>query len=223
MWVKQLIKKVQRQENGMETIRYRKGMAKPLMEEALPIGLFSSIYFNASQDIYIQLKIGNQPFDAIVSDQRRDKSPISYIEVTQAHEGESTYLKMKRLHETGSVNSLGEVRKSGTKTTGIVFDVDDNMVSQSEILQKEARLVEDAIKRKLGKQYPSNTLLLIAFNDEMAFDREDNIQNLKKVIDRYLPHMNMFCQVALVGTSKRLLIERTISTVSLLPEVCRRS
>ncbi len=86
---------------------------------------------------------------------------------------------MLTLHETGQVSGLGRVQKSGTKRTGRKVDVKAEMVSQQDILAKEARLISDAIENKLGKDYPAQTALLVAFDDTMAFGRDDNISNIE--------------------------------------------
>ena len=89
------------------------------MQEAFPIGLFATEYFDGSTEVEIALKVGSQGYDAVVNDRREKPSGISYIEVTMASEGEIDYLRMLTLHQAGQVSGLGRVSKSGTKKTGL--------------------------------------------------------------------------------------------------------
>lgn len=67
-WVKALIEHVKSEDaDGLRKIRLRVGLAKELMEEALPVGLFASRFFEGSTEVSIALKIGNQNYDAILA------------------------------------------------------------------------------------------------------------------------------------------------------------
>lgn len=209
-WVKELIGRVKSEElDGLLKIRLRVGLAKVLMQEALPIGLFASKYFEGSSEVEIALKVGSQGYDAVVADRRQKPSGISYIEVTIASEGEIDYLRMFTLHETGQVSGLGRVSKTGTKKTGRVVKVEAEAVSQTEILEKERRIISEAIKRKLGKAYPAGTALLIAFDDTMSYDRADNIANIEDILESYGEQLSVFRLVAIVGLTQKLFISRT--------------
>ena len=125
-----------------------------------PLGLPASNYFESSEKVYIQLRVGNQNYDATVTDGRDNSSSVEHIEVTLASDGEEEYLRMRVLHETGEVSGLGTVTKSGTQKTGLTIRVEREMVSQDDVLRRESNQLTQAIVRKLGKAYPSNTLLL---------------------------------------------------------------
>jgi len=207
-WAKGLVERVKSEPGGLERIRLRVGPAKELMNEAIPIGLLASKYFGESDDVRIGLKIGSQNFDARVSDGRKRPSTVSYIEVTMAHEGEDEYLRMWHLHEKGEVSGLGGVTKRGTKKTGLAVEIAGEMVSQTEVLRRERDLLSKAMNRKLGKAYPPNTLLLVAFDDIMAFDRKDNAENLEAVLVDYVPSLKTFHTVAVVGLHQGFFICR---------------
>lgn len=207
-WVQSLITQVKAEPDGLERIRLRKGLAKELMNEAFPIGLISTKYFDMSPQVSISLKIGNQRYDAIVSDARSESSSVQFIEVTMASEGEGDYLRMRALHEVGTVSGLGAVTKHGTKKTGLTINVENEMVSQEEVLRRERDRVSQAIERKVGGSYPPNTLLLIGFDDVMSFDRRDNILNLETVLSGYASKLRAFHSVAIVGLQKGLYIFR---------------
>jgi len=70
-WTKTLIADVCSEEKGIAGIRLRKKLAKQLMEEMLPIGRFAVSQFKSSPDVFIELRLGNQHFDAIVNDKRK--------------------------------------------------------------------------------------------------------------------------------------------------------
>ncbi|MBK7326262.1 MAG: hypothetical protein IPI89_09075 [Propionivibrio sp.] len=181
-------------------------MANQLMNEAFPIGLWAFRYFGGSEHVSINLKIGSQTFDAIVSDGRNQGSSVKYVEVTMAYEGEDDFLRMCELHEKGEVSGLGPVTRSGTKRTRKTIDVAMEAVSQAEVLRRERDRVGQAIVRKLGKPYPPNTVLLIGFDDTMAFDRQENIENLETTISEHLPKLKEFHSIAIVGLQKGLFI-----------------
>jgi hypothetical protein len=205
-WARSLVQKLKAEPDGLGQIRLRIGLAKELMEEVIPIGLLASHYFDESEEVQINLKIGNQNYDATVSDTRVAGPSVSYLEVTLAHEGETEYLRMRQLHKKGKVSALGSVTKRGTRRTRLIVKIANEMVSQPEILRRERDLVSKAIDRKLNKPYPPKTLLIIGFDDTMAFDRGDNIANLKDVLIEYMPKLKAFHSVAIVGLYKELFL-----------------
>ena len=208
-WVRSLIAQVKAEDpDGLRKIRLCIGLAKELMQEAFPIGLFASQYFQLSYDVEIALKVGNQGYDAIVRDRRTAPSGIAYLEVTLASEGETDYLRMLKLHEAGQVSGLGQVTKTGTKKTGRVIRVEAEAVSQREVLEKERRIIAEAIERKVDKTYPADTALIIGLDDTMSFDRPDNIANIESVLNDYSDRLRGFHTVAVVGLIERLFLLR---------------
>jgi len=203
-----LCEKLKAESDGLRQIRLGIGFAKNLMNEAIPIGLFAKRYFAGRSDVCITLKVGNQSFDAIVSDARSEGASVSYIEVTLAHKGETEYLRMLHLHNTGEVSGLGKVTKLGTRRTGLVVDVAREMTSQTEVLTRERELVARAIERKLDAHYPRGTLLLIGIDDTMSFDRKENIENLDAVLYEYTPKLNAFHSIAIVGLYNGLFLHQ---------------
>ena len=203
-WVEHLIEVVKSEENGIELIRLRKGLCKELIEEALPIALFVSKYFDYSPDVIVRHKVGSQHFDATIKDKRRIKSSIKHIEVTGTtavgtSNGHEDFLHRYHLHRTGE-GGTGKISYSGTKKC-LVTSLERGMISQSDVLEHEKRVVTEAIDRKLKPHYPKNTALIISFDDRWSFDREDNIVNLQQVIEdgsHRLKRYN-FCLVSIVG------------------------
>lgn len=213
-WVKDLIAQVQSEPDGLKRIRLRRDLAKELMCEALPIGLFAASYFEASGQVRISLRVGNQNFDTLVEDRRSTSSAVEHIEVTIAGDGEEDYLRMCVLHERGEVSGLGRVTKTGTQRTGLTVTTANEMVSQQQVLTNESARVARAIERKLGKPYPDNTVLVLAFDDTMAFDRSDNISNLQAVLTEYESRLQAFHSVALVGLQQRTFMCRRMGNAT---------
>lgn len=164
------------------------------MNEALPIGILAKLLYELNNQVHLSLKVGNQNYDATVKDKRMHPSSIEYIEVTVAGDGEQDYLRMRALNEFGQASGLGKA----TKIQKQIIVVDE-MLRQSDIVERECANISKAIERKLKKAYPMNTLLLLAFDDTMAFDRYDNQQHIKETIHSYMPRLQHFHSVALVG------------------------
>lgn len=206
-WVKSLIAHTKNEDlDGLRKVRLRIGLAKKLMEEALPIGRFAANYFGGSNQVNIALRVGSQGYDAVVSDFRNPPSGLKYLEVTLASEGESDYLRMLSLHEKGQVSGLGRVLKTGSLNSRLTVKVEHELISQSDVLAKERKIVSEAIERKLAKSYPANTALIIGFDDTMSFDRSDNIANIHDTLAEFGERLSVFHTVAVVGMVNNLFL-----------------
>jgi hypothetical protein len=207
-WVENKIDYLRTIKEDKRIIRFRQGFAKELIEEAFPIGIFCLHHFKSSPDVKIQHIIGDQKYDAIVTDLRENKSPIIFLEVTQAHEGENEHLWMLALERDGYVSAIGSVRKTGTKHTGITVHVSNEAKSQSELINNELDKIKEAAKRKSGKVYPKGTALLIVFDDRIVeWSTEDSNAMDMIVKDNILQYLINFRWVALIGWSKRTYLE----------------
>ena len=91
---------------------------------------------------------------------------------------------------------------------GYLVKVEAEAVSQTEILEKERKVISEAIERKLGKAYPAETALVVAFDDTMSYDRADNITNIERVLESYREQLSVFRVVAIVGLVQKLFIAR---------------
>lgn len=205
-WVRSLISDLQAEPDGIRQIRFRTGLAKELLEEARPIGLFASQFFESSEEVHIGLKIGNQVYDATVSDARATPSGIRFLEVTLASEGELDHLRMRKLHEDGQVSGFGRITKTGTKRTGLRIEDEPEAISQESLLRLEKRLISEAIERKLAKQYPEGTALVIAFDDIMSYDRPENQANIDAAVREHWSELQRFHTIAVVGLVKELFL-----------------
>ena len=210
-WTKTLISDFRSEENGIEQIRLRKGLAKQLMEEMLPIGRFAMNHFEASSDVIIELRLGNQHYDAIVKDKRTPKGSIEYIEVTGtnivgASNGYEDYLFKHHLHHQG-LSGTGKISAAGSKFKGLKTELQREMVSQAAVLEHEKQTIQEAIDRKSGIDYPAHTALVISFDDSFAFDRTDNIDNIMSVLEASRSKLAHFQMVSIVGYLKGLYLE----------------
>lgn len=140
----------------------------------MPLALMCKGFFNFDPRVEITPVLGDQNYDAIVTDRRPNPVTFGRIEVTQAHEGEDEYLRMLDLERKGHTSLLGSVRKSGIKSSGITVSIESTAMSHADILDRQIRLVQDAIERKLAKQYPPDTALLVVFEDNIAIQDEED-------------------------------------------------
>jgi len=200
-WVSRKIEEISSTKEGRNALRLREGLAKNLMEEAYPLSLFASKFFDRSEEVTLQILIGNQNFDAIVQDGWKEKGLIQYVEVTQAHEGEDFHLRMINLCKEGSVSAIGKVNKQGTKRTGLYVSVENEARLHSDIVDEELKRIGDALKRKIGKIYPQGTALVVAFDDYVAITKPSDLVLLKNSIDHFHPELSKFVLLFLIGIS----------------------
>jgi len=203
-WVESCIQEIGSTKEGKHVIRFREGLAKELVEEAYPIGIFAMHHFEEDTDVVIQHVIGNQNYDALVT---QGTAPFSQIEVTQAHEGEGAFLRMLHLEREGHVSPVGTITKTGRKLTGISVRVDYKSNSPEERRSAEFARVRQAIERKLEKRYPQDTALIVAFDDGIKLPEYDDVAGLRAAIEPMLPQLDGFCWLAIVGWSKKVFLE----------------
>jgi len=180
-WVRQKTAQIEYTDEGETALRLHKGLAKQLMEEVYPLSLFGQCKFGDTNQILIQPIIGNQSYDAIITDMRDKPASKSYVEITQSHEGEADYLRRLVLQRQGIVFMHSPVAKKGTKRRGMQISIPAKAVSVNEVARDELIRIVDAAKRKAAKDYPSNTSLIIVFDDDLFF---------RKVVDNAM--LNIF-------------------------------
>jgi hypothetical protein len=207
-WVENKINEIDSSKEGKHAVRFRKSLTKELIEEALPLGIFCEKYFGVSELVKVQHVIGNQNYDAIIYDERVEKTTLKYLEITQAHEGQDANSRMQVLEEKGHVNLLGAVDKQGTKHTGFSITVENVAVEHSATFNREVQRIYDAAKRKSEIAYPKNTGLIIIFDDYIAIrDEADSLQLVEFIQNEVLPVLNNFSKVFIVGWSAKTYLE----------------
>jgi hypothetical protein len=199
-WVKRKIEKIGSTDEGVKALRLREGLAKQLMEEVYPLALFGFRKFGSTDQILMQPIIGDQSYDAVVTDLRNKPASQSYVEITQSHEGESDYLRSLVLQRQGYVFPYSPVHKTGTKKTEIQVSIPAEAFEVGEIARKELKKIVDAAKRKVGKDYPINTSLIIVFKDDFSFRRAIDDANLDAFVKKYILKLDLrFSALYLVG------------------------
>jgi hypothetical protein len=199
-WVKRKTEQIESTDEGVKALRLREGLAKQLMEEVYPLAMFGFRKFGNTDQILMQPIIGNQGYDAVVTDLRSKPASQSYVEITQSHEGESDYLRSLVLQRQGFVFMRSPVYKTGTKKTGIQVSIPAKAFSVGEIANKELEKIVDAAKRKVGKDYPINTSLVIVFDDDFSFRRAIDDSYLDTFVKRHILKLDLrFSKLYLLG------------------------
>jgi len=168
-WVELKFEELGSSESGVGDLRLGVGLAKPLAEEVYPLAIFALKKYGEANYIKISPVIGSQNYDAVVTDNSHFPASVSYIEVTQAHEGEERHLRDMYLNEHGFVPAHGPVTKKGTKKKGMSISAEFKAESVPEMARRELDKVLDAVRRKEGKDYPPDTSLLVWFDDGYLF------------------------------------------------------
>lgn len=176
-WVNWKREQIASTEERERALILHKGLAKQFEEEVYPLALFGQRKYGDTDQILIQPIIGNQSYDAVVTDLRSKPVSESYIEITQSHEGENDYLRRLVLGHKGFVFGHSRAIKKGTGQNRQV-SIPAQVVTPSDVARDELGRIVDAARRKEAKDYPINTSLIIVFNDDWFF-RQD-------VDDRYL-------------------------------------
>ena len=210
-WVECCLSRVCMAEDGKNALRFRKGNLKYLVEEAYPLGIFARHYFGEVENVQVSLKIGSQPYDASIFDHREKKGKFSFIEITQAHEGEDAHLRMIALERFGYVSALGKVEKHVDKRRYLSIEVESKAMSHSAILEREVSLIKEAIRRKSSKRYPNRTALVVVFDDYIAVRSSDDIAAIQRGIQDTVQQLCGFRWLSIVGWSTQTFIDFDIS------------
>ena len=186
-------------QQGRRVLRLQKGFAKQLMEEVLPLSIFGKHKYGDTDQVLLQPVIGNQHYDVVVTD-RRSKPPIkSYVEITQSHEGTDNYWRRRQLLEKGYVFPYAPVIKTKTKK-GQAFSIPSEANSVKARVENERQRILAAAKRKVGKDYPPNTSLIIFFDDARPFQEEMDNVRLDSFVSRDILSLDLrFSMLYLVG------------------------
>jgi len=145
-WAKWKMEQIGSTDEGEKALRLREGLAKPLMEEVYPLAIFGWRKFGNTDQILMQPIIGNQSYDAIVTDLRSKPASESYIEITQSHEGENDYLRRLVLQWQGFTFGYSPVIKKGTRKTRLQVSIRPKAVRLDEVARDELKRIFDAAR-----------------------------------------------------------------------------
>ena len=165
-WIESKLNEAKRLPLGKKAVRSRTNLWKEFIEEVLPLCNWALATFGENSNIQLQPVIGNQPFDAIITDP--DKSPPEYfsLEITQATDGYADHLRSVLLSEQGSAPGAGSISVVGTEKTGRTIIANNDAISYAEHVGNALTLIENAARKKCENEgYTGNIELLILFSD----------------------------------------------------------
>jgi hypothetical protein len=186
-------------QQGRRVLRLQKGFAKQLMEEVLPLAIFGKHKYGDTDQVLLQPVIGNQHYDAVVTDRRTKPPTRSFIEITQSHEGRGNYLRRRQLLHEGSVPPYAPIPESAAgkrQTDSITLEA--NSVEQR--VQTELNRILGAAKKKEGKDYPAGTPLVLFFDDTPPFEKIMDNEKLDSFVTSNIMNLDLrFSTLYLVG------------------------
>lgn len=166
---------LQTSEEGRQSFLKRRGPAKVLCDEMVPIGYLCNYFSSQWSSTEVQLVLGNQQHDAVVSSPSGQEDVPSHIEVTGLDATDSHKIR----HALASEGVVGES-----------FSVRDR-------LQDVAERLKNAIVTKSKKPYPPGTLLLIF---QKTRERLPGwMDELIKVTEIYQPELSCFKRVVVMS------------------------
>ncbi|MFC1985628.1 hypothetical protein ACFLWC_01375 [Chloroflexota bacterium] len=196
----------------MKDFRLQKGLLKQLVEEVVPLAIFGRHKFDDTDQVLLQPIIGNQNYDAVVTDLRTKPASKGYIEITQSHEGENDYWRRLKLLKNGSVFRYATVIKVG-KGKNRTVSITPEATPVEERVKNELNRILNAAKRKTGKDYPVNAALIISFDDTPPFERALKVMGttIDIFVKKEILNLDLrFSQLYLVGAAKELFREYPI-------------
>jgi len=198
-WLLQKVDQICSTDEGIEDFRLQKGLVKQLVEEVVPLAIFGKHKFGDTDQILMEPVIGNQSYDAVVTDLRTKPASQSYIEITQSHEGENNYWRRRQLLTNGYVFPYAPVIKKGTKKNRTV-SIAPKATPVEERVKSELGRILDAVQKKEHIDYPTNTSLIIFFDDMPPFQRVIDNKSLDSFVTNKILNLDLrFSALYLVG------------------------
>lgn len=160
------------------------GLARRIRDELFPISFFASLYFGNSDSVFIESKIGNQNYDAVVDDRRypNEEGRVKFLEVTTLQDKSDSDLLVE-LAEKQTVSIEGDLEQ---------VDFDRKML-----------LLRKMLDQKSKKNYPVGTILLV-YTDQDRFQnwhfgfpkKELDWQGeITKIANEFMPSLDSFSGV----------------------------
>jgi hypothetical protein len=169
------------------------------MEEVLPLSIFGKHKYGDTDRVLLQPVIGNQHYDAVVTDRRTKPPTRSFIEITQSHEGRDNYLRRCQLLEKGYVFPYAPVIKTRTRK-GWAFSIPSEADLVVGRVQNERQRILAAARGKEGKEYPPNTSLIIFFDDAPHFQEVMDNEKIDRFVSTDILNLDLrFSTLYLVG------------------------
>ena len=177
---------------------------KVFVEESYPLAHFCNRFFSENTSIRINQKVGNQSYDVKVDGY--DK--FEYIEITNAINGHDERLRTSELDRTGFVPGVGGITVTGTKASGNqVVEFENIAVLHEGIKEEQTDLILRIVNKKSQIKYPDNTMLIVAFPDNISFRTDEDISELQLFMEEVLsPIIGNFAGLSLVGFSGKVFL-----------------
>ncbi len=182
-------------------------LQKKYYEEIRPLALLVQHLFANRKDVVCEPNLEDaNNYDAIVRTSSDDIStPALYVEFTYAKDGLDESRRMKVLSERGHVNLFGRITRTVTKNSGHrteVIEVENETVRRDDMVKEQIRLILERIDKKATGQYTSTHILVVVFDDHIAFRSEEELAHLRSFVESStsLPKLT-FSTLYLLGSS----------------------
>jgi hypothetical protein len=198
-------------DSGKSAIRLRKGAAKQFIEEVYPLSLWATRIYREREDVGCRSVLGNQRYDAIVTDRSKSPPQEMRLEITLGSSDYAEHLRMVYMEKHGAVPMIGEVTANGTKTNRKI-EVTFEWKAHGALVGKAYRQMQDAIERKTKKHYARGTLLLVMIED-VYFELDSDFSDLDTELGRLVELTNPpFTSIFVLGWHGRVAVAATSPT-----------
>lgn len=210
-WFEDTLREIKQTDGINDQVILRERIGKFFYEEVFPLFRLLQNKKDAWSNLKFKNVYGDQPFDVEIFGSKECEF-LSFLEITMADQNYEDHLRMRYFTEHEDVCMTGPVTHTGTKKTGLNVSVANEAGDLTEMNQEKKDLIRNAIARKTLKAYPGNTVLLVYFDDYVAFSRYKD----KAVMDRFLAELDVnwkdnFSALYLVGASGNQIWERSRS------------
>lgn len=215
-WLIQKVNYICSTEDGRRAFRLqndKEKFIKKLNEEIAPLAIFGKLKFGSTDKVLLQPVIGNQNYDAKVIDKRTERFSLTYVEITQSHEGEDDYWRRLELYKKGVVFTRASVIKTGKGKNRLV-SIPAEATDVEKDLENELNRILEALRRKAGRDYPPNTSLIVFFDDTGNFEEALKLTSkttIDCVIKKEITKLDLrFSNLYLVGKAKKIFKEYSV-------------
>jgi hypothetical protein len=190
-----------------ETRRYTSSGAElptKFKKEIWPLALFVAKEFSETPDALVTPNLSNDNFDATVAFGKGH--PKIFIEITQAIDGYDLALRTEAMDRAGFVPLTGPIRKVGRRgAPDRAVKATFLMENHADRFAKHSSFVEAAVRRKAGRQYGENVILLVVVDDYLGFPDKSYHAKLSDFVTSklLLPDLD-FMRLVIFGRSGNL-------------------
>ena len=207
-WVQMVHAHFRQDEQLRKSARLREGLTKKFYEEICPLSLFASKLFGGREDLFCCPNLGNENFDAVIVDLSHGFRSETKIEITVTHSFEK-HLRMEYLNDYGHVWFTGNMKYEGNNRSGRKITIKPKAVDHKDTVQKELDLIKERTEKKISKNYSSEHILLIGFDDNIGFYNpgDQDFELLDMLAEAMLEKLtSVFQSVYFVGSAGRAML-----------------